>query len=130
MIDYYKPDGAVARREITTGMPATNKSIKYREYLFWQENPGQEPAYLWVSKEGFKIYDKNNPVVFDERTPDNVIERIWNVDKKKLEAVIWKNGKKQPYTLCEHDGSVITEMIDGVRKTYRWKDCKKELIED
>lgn len=130
VIKYYKPDGDVARKELTTGMPFTNDSKKIREYIFWQENPGKQPEYLFVSKHGFKIFDSENPVEFDESTPDNFIQRKWNSEKKAIEAVIWKNGKQEPYELCEDDGMVISEMVNGVRKTYRWENCKKILIEN
>ncbi len=130
VIKYYKPDGDVARKELTTGMPFTNDSKKIREYIFWQENPGKQQEYLFVSKHGFKIFDSENPVEFDESTPDNFIQRKWNSEKKAIEAVIWKNGKQEPYELCEDDGMVISEMVNGVRKTYRWENCKKILIEN
>ena len=130
VIKYYKPDGYVARKELTTGMPFTNDSKKMREYIFWQENLGKQPEYLFVSKDGFKIFDSENPVEFDESTPDNFIQRKWNSEKKAIEAVIWKNGKQEPYELCEDHGMVISEMVNGVRKTYRWENCKKILIEN
>ncbi|WP_299550328.1 hypothetical protein [Seonamhaeicola sp.] len=130
IVNYYKADGDIVKKEWIIGNPFTNNSKKIKELIFWQENPGKEPKYLFVSKEGFKIFDSENPVKFGKTTPDNFIHRIWNPDKKELEVVIWKNGKQEPYELCEYDGTVTSETVDGVKKTFRWKDCKKILIEE
>jgi hypothetical protein len=130
VVAYYKPDGDVIRKEWILGIPFTNDGKKLKEVVFWQENPGKEPDYLFVSKEGFKIYDSQNPVELDSTTPDNIIQRIWNLEKETLEAVIWKNGKKVPYELCEEDGMIIKEKRDGVWKTYRWENCEKILVEN
>jgi hypothetical protein len=129
-LNYYKSDGDIIKKVWLTGVPFTNDSKTLKEVIFWQENPGQKPGYLFVSKEGFKIYDSENPVEFDEKTPDNFIQRIWNSEKKTEEAFIWKNGKRQPYKLCENDGIVVEETVDGSRKTYRWENCEKILIKD
>ena len=130
IVNYYKPDGVIIKKEWVFGIPFTSESKKIKEVIFWQENPGKEPEYLFVSKKGFKIYDSENPVEFDETTPDNIIQRIWNPEKKTVEAIIWKNGNQIPYELCEDDGIVTSEIIDGIRKTYRWENCKKVLIKN
>ena len=69
-------------------------------------------------------------MVYDESTPDNVIQNKWNPETKKMEAVIWKNGKPEPYPYCEEDGMINIYTENGVRKTYRWKNCKMELIDN
>ncbi len=130
IIKYYKPDGDVIKEEWTTGIPFTNESEKFKEVIYWQEKPGKEIDYLFVSKEGFKIYDRENPVVLDNTTPDNIIQITWNTETNSQQAFIWKNGKRGTYKFCENDGMIISEIINGVKKTYRWKNCKKILIEN
>ena len=34
-----------------------------------------------------------------------------------MEAVIWKGGKPQPNELCDHDGVIISEIINGIEKS-------------
>jgi len=130
IIKYYKPDGDIIREEWITGMPFTNNSKKFKEIIYWQEKLGKEKGYLFVSKDGFKIYDRNNPVVFDDTTPDNVIRKTWNPETKSIEAFIWKNGKKEPYEFCEDDGIVVSYMENGEKKSFRWENCKKVPIEN
>ena len=128
---YYKPDGVVVSKKWTKGDPLHDSSYHTtKEVVFWQKDKGKSPEYLFVSSEGFKVYDKENPVKFDHTTPDNIIQQIWNPEKKEMEAVIWKNGKKIPHKICEYNGTLIREKIDGNTKVYRWENCKKILIED
>ena len=129
VVSYYKADEDIIRQEWRTGTPFKNQR-KIKEVIFWQKNPGKTPEYLFVSKKGFKIYDSENPVEFDETTPDNFIQRKWNPEKKAFEAIIWKNGKQEPYEICEDDGMIAIEIRDGVRKKYRWENCKKIEIEN
>lgn len=127
-IKYYKPEGDLVKKAITTGMPFTNDNKKFKEILYWQETPGKNTEYLFVSKDGFKIYDRENPVVFDESTPDNVIQMTFNQETFSEEAFIWKNGKKEPYDYCPYDGTTVSYMEDGEKKSFRWEDCKKVPI--
>ena len=127
-IKYYKPDGIVARKELTTGMPFTNESKKFKEIVYWQETPGKNIDYLFVSENGFTIFDSKNRVVFDESTPDNIIQMKFNPETYSQEAFIWKNGKTIPFEFCPYDGTTVTYMENGVKKTYRWEDCKKVPI--
>ena len=129
VIRHYTPDGEVAREVITTGMPFTNKSERIREIIYWQETPGKNIDYLFVSKRGFKVYDRENPVVLDETTPDNIIKMIYNPETHSEEAFIWKNGKKEPFEFCHYDGTITTYSENGVKKSFRWEDCKKVFIE-
>ncbi len=129
IIKYYTFDGQVAKKEVTTGMPFTNESKKFKEFIYWQETPGKNINYLFVSKDGFKIYDKEMPVVLDESTPDNIIQMKFNLETNTQEAFIWKNGKKEPYEFCPFDGTKVTYKENGEIKSYRWQDCKKVPIE-
>lgn len=130
IIKYYKPDGDVIKEEWTTGIPFTNSSKKLKEIVYWQETPGKNIEYLFVSKEGFKTYDKENPVVLDESTPDNIIQLKFNSKTNMQEAFIWKNGKKQPFEYCPYDQTTVSYMENGEKKSYRWEDCKKIMIEN
>lgn len=130
VIKYYKPNGDITREEWITGIPFSNSSNKIKEVVYWQETPGKNIDYLFVSKEGFKIYDKENPVVLDESTPDNIIQLKFNSKTNMQEASIWKNGKKQPFEYCPYDETTVTYMENGEKKSYRWKDCKKIMIEN
>ena len=125
VIRYYKPDGDIVKKEITTGMPFTNDSKKFKEIIYWQETPGKNIDYLFVSKNGFTIFDRQNPVVFDKSTPDNIIQMTFNPDTHSEEAFIWKDGKKIKYEFCPYDGTTVTYMENGEKKSYRWEDCKK-----
>lgn len=125
VIKYYKPDGDVARKEMTTGMPFTNESKKFKEIVYWQETPGKNIDYLFVSKDGFTVFDRENPVVFDKTTLDNIIQMTFNPDTYSQEAFIWKNGKKIPYEFSPYDGTTVTYLENGAKKSYRWEDCKK-----
>jgi len=129
VIKYYTPIGEVARKEITTGMPFTNESKKVKEIVYWQETPGKNIDFLYVSKDGFVVFDSENPVVFDKSTPDNIIQMTFNPNTYSQEAVIWKNGKKVPYEFCPYDGTTVTYLENGEKKSYRWEDCKKIPIE-
>lgn len=126
---YFKPNGDIIRQEILIGSPFSRNTSKLKEIIFWQENPGRKPEYLFVSKTGFVKYENGKAVELNENTPDNIIGRKWDLDKKQLVAYIWKNGRKEPYELCEDDGMVISETIGNIRKTYRWNNCKKTLLE-
>lgn len=128
IIKYYKPDGDVIKEEWTTGFPFTNDSEKFREIIYWQEKPGKEKGYLLVSKEGFKIYDRKNPVVLDNTTPDNIIRVTWNTETNSEEAYIWKKGKKEPFEFCQDDGIIVTYMENGQKKSFRWENCEKVYI--
>lgn len=130
VVNHYKPDGELEFKEYWDGIPYKTGSKNVKKVIFWQKNPGQEPRYLFVSKEGFTVFDKENPVVFDESTPDNVIQQKWNPDTKEMEAVIWKNGKAEPYRYCEDDGMINIITVEGVRTTYRWENCEKIIVED
>lgn len=129
IIKYYKPDGDIIKKELTTGMPFTNQSKKFKEFIYWQKSPGKNTEYLFVSKNGYKIYDRENPVVFDESTPDNIIQITYNPKTHSEEAFIWKNGKKLSYEFCPYDGTKVTYLENGEKKSYRWEDCKKVPIE-
>ncbi|HKK12464.1 MAG TPA: hypothetical protein VJ945_06505, partial [Flavobacteriaceae bacterium] len=129
VIKYYKPDGDIAKKELTTGMPFTNEGKKFKEIVYWQETPGKNIEYLFVSKDGFTVFDRENPVVFDKSTPDNIIQMSFNPDTHSQEAFIWKNGKKIPYEFCPYDGTTVTCLENGKKKSYRWEDCKKIPIE-
>ena len=129
IVKYYKPSGDIVKKELITGMPFTNSSKKFKEIIYWQETPGKNVDYLFVSKDGFKIYDRENPVVLDKSTPDNVIQMTFNPNTFSQEAFIWKNGKKVPYEFCHRDGTTVTYLENGEKKTYRWEDCKKIPIE-
>lgn len=129
IIKYYKPDGEISKKELTTGMPFTNDSEKIKEVIYWQETPGKNIEYLFVSKDGFKIFDRENPVVFDKFTPDNIIQMGYNAETHSQVAFIWKNGEKQPYDYCPYDGTTITYLENGEKKTFRWEDCKKVPVE-
>lgn len=128
IIKYFTPNGNVSRKELTTGMPFTNESKKFKEIVYWQETPGKNIDYLFVSEDGFTIFDKENPVVFDESTPDNIIQLIFNPITNSQEALIWKNGKRIPYEFCPYDGTTVTYVENGEKKSYRWEDCKKVQI--
>lgn len=128
VIKYYTPKGDVARKELTTGMPFTNESKKLKEIVYWQETPGKDIDYLFVSEDGFTVFDKENPVVFDKSTPDNIIQMTFNSNTNSQEAFIWKNGKKIPYEFCPYDGTTVTYLENGEKKSYRWEDCKKVPI--
>lgn len=128
IIKYYTPNGYVARKELTTGMPFTNESKKFKEIVYWQETPGKDIDYLFVTKNGFTVFDKENPVVFDETTPDNIIQMKFNPETYSQEAFIWKNGKTIPFEFCPYDGTKVTYLENGVKKSYRWEDCKKVPI--
>jgi antitoxin component YwqK of YwqJK toxin-antitoxin module len=127
-IKYYKPNGIVARKELTKGMPFTNESKKFKEIVYWQETPGKNIDYLFVSENGFTIFDSENPVVFDESTPDNIIQMKFNPESYSQEAYIWKNGKTILFEFCHYDGTTVTYLENGVKKSYRWEDCKKVPI--
>lgn len=127
-INYFKPDGVVSRKVFTTGMPFTNESTKLKEVIYWQETPGKNKEYLFVSKDGFTIFDRNEEIILDETTPNTIIQLVYNPATKTNEAFIWKNGKKVPYEYCPHDGTVVTYIENGKRRSYRWEDCKKVLI--
>ncbi len=129
IIKYFKSDGDVIKEEWTTGMPFTNDSKRFKEIIYWQEKPGKEKGYLFVSKEGFKIYDRENPVVLDNTTPDNIIQVTWNTEKNSQEAFIWKNGKREPYDFCPDDGIIVTYLEDGKKKSFRWENCEKIPID-
>jgi antitoxin component YwqK of YwqJK toxin-antitoxin module len=125
IIKYFTPNGNIARKELTTGMPFTNESKKFKEIIYWQETPGKDIDYLFVSENGFTVFDSENPVVFDESTPDNIIQMKFNPETYSQEAFIWKNGKKIPFEFCPFDGTTVTYLENGVKKSYRWEDCKK-----
>ncbi|MDO5968601.1 hypothetical protein Q4Q35_02165 [Flavivirga aquimarina] len=129
VIRYYKPDGVVARKELTTGMPFTNESKKIKEIIYWQKTPGKNIDYLFVSKSGFTIFDSENSVVFDESTPDNIIQITHNPKTHDLDAFIWKNGNKEPFEYCPYDGTTVTYTENGEKKSFRWENCKKIPIE-
>ncbi len=129
VIKYYKPNGIVARKELTTGMPFTNESKKFKEIVYWQETPGKNIEYLFVSENGFTVFDGENPVIFDESTPDNIIQMKFNPETYSQEAVIWKDGKTIPFEFCPYDGTTMTYLENGMKKSYRWEDCKKIPID-
>lgn len=129
IIKYYKPDRDIVKKELTTGMPFTNDNKKFKEIIYWQETPGKNIEYLFVSKDGFKVYDSENPVVFDKSTPDNIIQMTYNPQTHSEVAFIWKNGKKEPYEYCPYDGTTVTYLENGEKKSFRWEDCKKIPIE-
>jgi len=129
IIKYYKPDGDIVKKELTTGMPFTNDSKKFKEIIYWQETPGKNMEYLFVSKDGFRVYDSENPVEFDKSTPDNIIQMVYNREAHSRTAFIWKNGRKEPYEYCPYDGTTVTYLENGDRKSFRWVDCKKIPIE-
>lgn len=115
----------LAKQIISEGDPLNGSSRRVKETIYWQENTGKEPPYLFVSKEGFVIYDKEKSVVFDKNTPDNIIEKVW--ESGEMKSYIWRNGKREPYTHCEEDG-VYGEFVNGVKTEYRWENCKKIII--
>ncbi|MEX0287956.1 MAG: hypothetical protein AB3N14_02510 [Flavobacteriaceae bacterium] len=125
---YYKPDGEVARKRWVKGNPLQGSSTSIKEVVYWQEDKGRSPKYLFVSKEGYYLYDKTKEGEEQLPVPDNIIGQSWNAEKKQLEGFIWKNGKKEPYELCEEDGVVTSQTAGNERKTYRWENCKKLLI--
>lgn len=129
IIKYYKPDGDIVKKELTTGMPFTNDSRKFEETIYWQETPGKNFEYLFVSKDGFKVYDRENTVVFDKSTPDNIIQKTYDRETHSEVAFIWKKGKKEPYEYCPYDGTTVTYLENGEKKSFRWEDCKKIPIE-
>ena len=129
IIKYFTPNGNIARKEITTGMPFTNESKKFKEIIYWQETPGKDIDYLFVSENGFTVFDSEKPVVFDESTPDNIIQMKFNPETYIQEAVIWKDGKTIPFEFCPYDGTTVTYLENGVKKSYRWEDCKKIPID-
>ena len=49
----------------------------------------------------------------------------FNSDTYSQEAFIWKNGKKIPYEFCPYDGTTVTYLENGEKKSYRWEDCEK-----
>lgn len=126
---YYKADGEVTRKRWIKGNPLSGTSTAIKELVNWQENPGRIPAYLFVSEQGYYIYDKSKESDKDEPVPDNIIGQKWDYEKQEVVGYITKNGKKVPYALCQDDGTVISETIGKIKKTYRWKDCKKILLE-
>jgi len=66
-----------------------------KRVIYYQELPDEISEYILVSKEGFCVLDKENPVILDEKTPDNVIEE--EVRLKGIKYFIWKNGTRELY---------------------------------
>ncbi len=121
---WYKKDGDIIKEDVDdhyeSGISSHVKTIVY-----WQEIPGKTGEYLFVSKEGYCIYDINNYVRFDENTPDNIIETKF--DKYYNRSwVIWKNGKPEPYKGCWYDGSEETIYLSDEQKpgVYKWDNCE------
>lgn len=121
--NYYTDNDELAKQIITRGDPFHGSSHPIKEIIYWQENTGKEPKFLFVSKEGFTIYDELNPIVLDKNTPDNVIEKVW--ENNEMKSYIWKNGKREPHLHCEKDGAYRDDLNDGTIIEYHWKDCKK-----
>jgi hypothetical protein len=123
----FTDNGELAKQIISEGDPLHGSSRPIKEIIYWQKNTGKEPSYLLVDKNGFVIYDKYNPVKLNENTPDNIIETVW--EDEEMKSFIWKNGKKEPYPLCEEDG-YYTEFVKGIKTEYRWENCKKIMISE
>lgn len=121
-------DGKLAKQIITIGDPLHGNSSPIKETVFWQKNvPGQRPEYLFVSENGFIIYDKNQTIVLDENTPDNLIEKVY--ENREWKNYIWKDGKRNPYIFCEEDGHYSDyDAISGVKTEYKWENCKKIVL--
>ena len=124
VVSYYKPNGVIIKKDWLIGMPFTNRAQKYKEIIYWQEKPGKDKGYFFISKDGFKTYDKLNPIVFDESTPDNFIQMIYNPRLRKVEAFIWKNGEKKPFEFCNDVGIIETIFEDEQKESFRWENCK------
>jgi len=88
----YTVDGKKIREDWVEFVEYQESTIKV--ILYYQELPDKPGKYLFVSKEGFCIYNKEFPVILDSLTPDNYIEEapetgtVW---------YIWKNGEKIIY---------------------------------
>jgi len=127
---YFKSNGDIIREESWEVInEATGSSTTLKKIVYWQEIPGKNKEYLFVSKNGFCTYEKDKSNVLDSNTPDNVIEEA--VDKDYLPIwYIWKNGKREKYKGCDYDGKRFT-IIQGSKKgTYEWKNCELILIEN
>ncbi len=66
-----------------------------KRVVYYQELPDKIGEYLFVSNDGFCVFDKNNPFDLDENTPDNVIEEVVSLNATKY--YIWKDGKRMMY---------------------------------
>ncbi len=85
-------------KEELTRIEEKNGSTLYyvlKRVIYYQELPDKIAEYLFVSKDGFCVLDKDNPVTLDENTPNNVIEEEFSLESIKF--YIWKDGKRMLY---------------------------------
>ena len=125
LFKWFKSDGEIIKeeyKEIESNFESLVKTI-----IYWQELPRKYGEYLFVSKEGFCVYDREHLVTFDSTTPDNVIEETYDAEKGRV-WYIWKNGKREVYRACEFDGVEVTIFRGDKTGKHVWKDCKMEFI--
>ncbi|GAA0893935.1 hypothetical protein GCM10009122_36150 [Fulvivirga kasyanovii] len=96
LVTYYSQNKKIS--EELTEIKKYGSSVSYKvlkKTIFYQELPDKIGEYLFVSDEGFCIYNKESPLIFGENTPDNVIE-----EETSLEGInyyIWRGGKRSLY---------------------------------
>jgi antitoxin component YwqK of YwqJK toxin-antitoxin module len=88
----YTEKGELAKEEIIEGDPLRGTSFTKKITLFWQEIPDHNPRFLFVSKDGFIIFDKGKKLTLDESTPDNVLQTVY--EDGEIRNYIWKDGKR------------------------------------
>ncbi len=96
LITYYDQNKKIS--EELTEIEEHNSSVSekvLKKTIYYQELPDKLAEYLFVSKDGFCVYDKKKPVILNERTPDNVIEE--EVSLKGIKYYIWHTGKRSLY---------------------------------
>ena len=66
---FHKEDGEMVMKEVVK--VNGNMISPIQRYIYYQELPDKKGTYLFVSKTGFCVLDKNKKIEFDFTTPDN-----------------------------------------------------------
>ncbi|PTX62966.1 hypothetical protein C8N46_102367 [Kordia periserrulae] len=96
LVTFFNQDRKI--KEELTRIEEKEGSTSYyvlKRVIYYQELPDKIAEYLFVSKDGFCVLDKKNPVNLDENTPDNVIEEEVSLEGTKY--FIWKDGIRKMY---------------------------------
>lgn len=96
LVTFFNQDRKI--KEELTRIEEKEGSTSYyvlKRVIYYQELPDKIAEYLFVSKDGFCVLDKENPVNLDENTPDNVIEEEVSLEGTKY--FIWKDGIRKMY---------------------------------
>lgn len=123
---WYTFDGLLAKEEYVE--VEDDIEWPFRTIIYWQDIPRKYGEYLFVSKDGFCVYDRDNPVEFDSSTPDNIIEEKYDKEKGRI-WYIWKSGQREIYRECEFDDVEGSMLKEGEWVKYVWKNCERLFID-